>query len=201
MRIHELDANRKENCGSGFTLIELTIVLVIVGLVTTMALFSVDKLLPETRIAGAARDVGSGLRETRSLAWTRGQPYWFQYDLDDLAFRTISPFVEGENPLRLAEDEDDREHFPWNYLDIQDVEMEVWFTDGRKIRAGRTALIRFDPRGTFPYHYVIFTDKSSGDDMGNYKVYTLEVRGLTGEVSFYEGLPQIDVPTDADFAD
>jgi hypothetical protein len=180
------------------------VVLLIIGLATGGVLVAIDGFLPETRVRGVAREVGAQLRHARTLAWSRGQPYWVEYDLRQRALRTISPYVRGSEPLRLAQAPEQRDFMDWNELvaekDRDVLELEIWYPDGSKARSDQPVAIRFDPRGTFAYHFVVMIDKSEGRDSPQlWKYYTLEIRGLTGDVEFYAGLPEIHAPSEGEF--
>lgn len=199
-----LRADRARASESGLTLIEISVVLLIIGLATGGVLVAIDGFLPETRVRGVAREVGAQLRHARTLAWSRGQPYWVEYDLRQRALRTISPYVRGSDPLRLAQSPEQRDFMDWNELvaekDRDVLELEIWYPDGSKARADLPVAIRFDPRGTFAYHFVVMIDKSEGRDSPQlWKYYTLEIRGLTGDVEFYAGLPEIHAPSEGEF--
>jgi prepilin-type N-terminal cleavage/methylation domain-containing protein len=188
----------------GMTLIEISVVLLIIGLATGGVLVGVDGFMPEARVRGDAREVGAQLRHARTLAWSRGQPYWVEYELKERKMRTVSPYIRGSDPLRLAQTPDQRDFMGWNELvvpkDHAALELEIWYPDGSKARDDQPVVIRFDPRGTLPYHYVVMIDKTEGPDSPQlWKYFTLEIRGFTGDVEFYAGLPEIHAPSEADF--
>ncbi|MBK9383419.1 MAG: prepilin-type N-terminal cleavage/methylation domain-containing protein [Planctomycetes bacterium] len=188
----------------GLTLIEISVVLLIIGLATGGVLVGIDGFMPEAMVRGVAREVGAQLRHARTLAWSRGQPYWIEYDLAERRMRTVSPYVRASNPLRLATTPDQRECMSWNELvlpkDRDKLEIEIWYPDSSKARNDQPVVIRFDPRGTFAYHYIVMIDKSEGAGSPQlWKYFTLEVRGFTGDVEFYAGLPEIHAPSEADF--
>ncbi|MBL8900895.1 MAG: prepilin-type N-terminal cleavage/methylation domain-containing protein [Planctomycetes bacterium] len=188
----------------GMTLIEISVVLLIIGLATGGVLVGIDGFLPEARVRGVAREVGAQLRLARTLAWSRGQPYWIEYDLRERRMRTVSPYVRGSDPLRLAQTPEQRDFMGWYELvpqkDWEKLEIEIWYPDSTKARGDQPVVIRFDPRGTFAYHFVVMIDKSEGKDSPQlWKYFTLEVRGFTGDVEFYAGLPEIHAPSEADF--
>jgi prepilin-type N-terminal cleavage/methylation domain-containing protein len=202
LRPHQRRASRSAE--RGLTLIEISVVLLIIGLATGGVLVGVDSFLPEARVRGVARSVGAQLRHARTLAWSRGQPYWIEYDLRESKMRTISPYVRGSDPLRLAPSPEQRDFMGWYELiqpkDRDALDLEIWYPDSSKARDDQPVVIRFDPRGTFPYHFVVMIDKSEGKDSPQlWKYFTLEVRGFTGDVEFYAGLPEIHAPSEADF--
>jgi prepilin-type N-terminal cleavage/methylation domain-containing protein len=196
--IHSL--RRRER---GMTLIEISVVLLIIGLATGGVLVGIDGFLPEARVRGIARVVSSQLRNTRSLAWSRGQPYWAEYDLQEQRLRTIAPYIRGSDPLRIAQKPEERDVMRWHELvspkDRQNIDLEIWYPDNTKARIDQPVILRFDPRGTFPYHFLVMVDKSEGSLPNLWKYYTLEIRGFTGEVEFYAGLPDIHAPSEAEF--
>ncbi|MDD3951718.1 MAG: GspH/FimT family pseudopilin [Desulfobacterales bacterium] len=53
---------------SGFTLVELIVVLAVIGIGSTLAMFSIHRMLPDLRLKAAARDLQSDLNQARLRA-------------------------------------------------------------------------------------------------------------------------------------
>jgi general secretion pathway protein H len=87
----------------GFTLIEMLVVLTIAALIVGLALPRLTGATETATLRTAAHEVAAALRNTRSLAMTRGQTEAFVIDIANGAFRagTASP---GRLPrgVRLA---------------------------------------------------------------------------------------------------
>jgi general secretion pathway protein H len=78
----------------GFTLIEVTVVLVIVALVTALVMPQLSGVQSKADLRTAARGIAAGLRTTRNLAMTHGRSEAFVVDTASGAFRagsTASP--------------------------------------------------------------------------------------------------------------
>jgi general secretion pathway protein H len=67
---------------TGFTLLELLIVLAILGLTTALAVPMFSRAMPDLQAKAAARDVAAMLRSARSLAITENREVTVAVDLD-----------------------------------------------------------------------------------------------------------------------
>jgi len=70
----------------GFTLIELMLVLVVLGLVYGLVFFRLDHILTRYRLRGAARDVLATMQLARSQAVSQQRPFRVIFDMDGRAF-------------------------------------------------------------------------------------------------------------------
>ena len=89
--------------GKGFTLIELTIVLVIIGLSIALVAPSFARILNTMELTGAAKRVSAILRYGRSEAINKGQVYQILFDphLGQVRVQPIEP-MEGRKEERKA---------------------------------------------------------------------------------------------------
>ncbi len=85
----------------GFTLIELIIVLVIIGLIFGIALPNLENLSPEYSLRSAAREIGSQLEFIRSQCVIDRRKCGIQYDLENNFYRPVFPPPEDEVDLPL----------------------------------------------------------------------------------------------------
>ncbi|HVR86026.1 MAG TPA: prepilin-type N-terminal cleavage/methylation domain-containing protein [Planctomycetota bacterium] len=81
---------------SGFTLIELIAVIVIVGLIAMVTVTRLDFLVPKYRLRGAARDVGSVLGLGKAHAAANGKDVYFEVDLARGAYWLLAAFPKAE---------------------------------------------------------------------------------------------------------
>ena len=82
----------------GFTLIEILVVMVLIGLMVSMVGLSMSKSVSRAEIRNASRDVLSALRYTRTQAIVSHKEQVLMVDLEN---RTIT--APGQKPIRLPE--------------------------------------------------------------------------------------------------
>ncbi len=92
---------KRRQVQAGFTLLELTVVMVIVGIVSVSALPALDRL-SETERAAAAAEVRASLRSARSHAMALGDPTGLSVDpsTESIALVWIAP---GNSPSALLD--------------------------------------------------------------------------------------------------
>jgi prepilin-type N-terminal cleavage/methylation domain-containing protein len=87
---------------SGYTLIEMSVVLVIMGILLLVTVGRVDNLLPRYRVRSCVRDIASELRLARASAMTTGMPHYIQYDVPARTYWILSP----EKVVQVADEEE-----------------------------------------------------------------------------------------------
>src|SRR5215471_1749203 len=88
---------------AGFTLLELTIVLTILGLLAVLVVFNTRQVSPATHARSAAQAISGGLRTARSEALRTNESVLFSIDLENRTFRWgQSPQQALPNDLRLS---------------------------------------------------------------------------------------------------
>ncbi|SRR5579885_1344344 len=75
-------------CASGFTLLEMLIVLVILASVATFALPNLSRTQTKARLQSAALELAAGLRKARGIAIGSGHTASFELDTATGAFRS-----------------------------------------------------------------------------------------------------------------
>jgi prepilin-type N-terminal cleavage/methylation domain-containing protein len=179
----------------GFTLIELLGVMVILGLIASIAFVSYEALVPAAILNSAVRELASTLQETRSEAIARSQPFWIEYYFESTpehprGYRVITPFRVGPQG-GIAIREDERLALPFKPLP-ENVEFQEIAVNGISQTKGQV-VVRFDPLGTATDHAIVLVQKPYDN------VYSIEVQALTGLISFHEGVFRREAPKDADF--
>ncbi len=86
---------------SGFTLLELIVVLAILALSFAYVAPNFAHTLESVRFKSAVREVASGLRQTRGIALSQGREAVFFLDVEERTFR-IDQFHPKKLPKRLA---------------------------------------------------------------------------------------------------
>ena len=177
----------------GFTIIELMVVLVVMGLIAGGVAMSMEAALPRSRLNSEVRGLAATLQGARSDAIARNAEFLVEYDLDQDAYRVLTPFrLEGGLIGPDAEDaEDQRMALGWHHL-ADGVEIASVYIGGEQFQEG-VARVRFDPLGAASGHAVVFIQPQYEN------FYTIEVLALTGLIHFHEGLFTREPPDDGDF--
>ncbi|MEC9477410.1 MAG: prepilin-type N-terminal cleavage/methylation domain-containing protein [Planctomycetota bacterium] len=83
---------------SGFTLIELIVVITILAVLASYTIPNLDNLSPKYRLRSAARTVGQTVGWARSMGGGLGAEYVVRYDLDEHSITVILPPGEEDDP-------------------------------------------------------------------------------------------------------
>ena len=173
----------------GFTLIEVSAVIVILALVVTVATAYLDDTLPSSRLESAARSLASRIESLRTFSVAQGKSYRIEYDLARHGYRTVTPFrADG----RFAETEEERVAQAWVSLPDGVVFDDVVVGGGERIVEGIVA-IDFSPLGASVDHRIHLRREHPE------RKFTLAVAGLTGQVRFVEGYEEGAEVTESDF--
>jgi prepilin-type N-terminal cleavage/methylation domain-containing protein len=181
---------------SGFTLVEIMVVLIILGLVGGIAVSSWTSMLPRQQFNSAIRNLSEVLYETRSQAISRNREFRIRYDLDEETYAVRTPFRPGGGTVgrELADTERDSDHI-WTHetnlteggIDLKEIRIDDRvYTDGK-------VEVYFQPLGASSHHTIELTQPLF--DL----TYTLEVLPLTGEIRMHEGSYKRDPVDEGDF--
>jgi len=171
------------------------VVVVIIGMISTIIVLSIQSLLPRTRLNTAVRDLASTLHEARSDAIARNAEFLIEYyfeagDGHPRGYRVVTPFRAGGEGGLAARDE---ERMPRAWHTLPD---EVRFTsitvNGERFDSGQV-VVRFDPLGSASDHTITLIQDPYETP------YTIEVLALTGLIRFHDGDFVREYPREADF--
>ena len=180
---------------AGFSLVELTVVITILAVLSTIVYVTWEALLPRTQLNSAVRELASTLMETRSDAIARGAEFRIEYYFEDeeshpRGYRVVTPFRAG-GIGGLAAWDDERLALPWKPLP-DNVEFRSITINGQVFNRG-SCEVRFDSRGSGTEHTIVLVQKPYDN------VYTIEVQALTGMIQFHDGEFLRQTPEDKDF--
>jgi type II secretion system protein H len=187
-RARRIPAARPAGARSGFSLIELLAVIVVLGLIATMVTINWRAILPRTELHSAVRELSSVLQGTRSDAIARNAPFDVQYDLDEHRYRVVTPFRAGGG---LAPSYEERHALDWHPLPPTVRFLSI--TIGTEEYQKGIIYVRFDPLGSASGHVIVLSQPADQN------TYTIEVQGLLGLIDYHEGLFERLPPKDDDF--
>ena len=141
----------------GFTLLELLVVMVIIGLVVSLVPPLFSSAVPGARLKGAARDLAVGLRYARSQAITHNTEMAVRLDLEPPAYT-----IGGEQPHALPDD----------------VRMTVTSAATENVLPVTHHMLQFYPDGSSTGSRITLS--------GGHLAYHLDVDWLTGRIGIVE---------------
>jgi Tfp pilus assembly protein FimT len=153
----------------GVTLIELTIIAVVISVLAAMAVPSWLEYLPQLRTKAAVREAVSSLREARSLAIAQKVPYGVYFDVANGTCCLFANTVDPANPF---------------YTDADSVVTDEKIGGG--VHMGYTTFsndcVVFDPNGAASGSGAIVMNSENYQSM-----YTISVLQATGRVKLHDG--------------
>lgn len=174
----------------GYTLIEMSVVLVIMGILLMVTVGRVDNLLPRYRVRACVRDIASELRLARASAMTTGMPHYIQYDVPNRTYWILSPEKvaqtgDEEEPADTADNAFREAEYKWVKT------MERKLPDGVKFEkvmwsAEQTAeqmpvTVECTPYGSIRRHTIWITGEEDNSK------FTVTASPVTGFVELKEG--------------
>jgi prepilin-type N-terminal cleavage/methylation domain-containing protein len=165
---------------AGFTLVELMVVVVIIGLIGGVAVVSWVAMLPNQQFNTTIRNLSECLHETRSSAIARNKEFSIIYDLDEDTYVVRTPYRLGGGFMMTDEDEGRLFQTP---VDLGEAGIDIFeiHIDDSVLTNGK-AEVKFQPLGNSNYHTVQLAQPLLERE------FTLELLPLTGEIRLHDGL-------------
>ena len=183
---------------AGFTLVEMLVVIVILGLTISIASGNYQRVLPRAQLNTTVRTLSNVLQSTRSEAITRNNEFRIIYDLDANRYWVETPYKK-EGGLAMAripgeeEPDDTSERVIANLTKLENgVEFAHVRIDDETYDDGQ-CYVRYDPLGSSSAHTISLYHAPTE------RYYTIEVLALTGLIRFHEGEYIRDEVTDGEF--
>ena len=92
------DLMNPRNSNTGFTIIELIVVIALLGIIATIVVPNLDNFSPRYKLRSAARTVGQTVAWARSLGGGIGREYVIRYRLEEDTIEILLPPEEDEDP-------------------------------------------------------------------------------------------------------
>jgi len=175
---------------AGFTLIEITVVVILIGLIVSTAIVRLDNTLPSTRTESAARKILSTLDLARTTAIAKAAPYEVVFDFKEQQYGIRIPFDEEGRPVA---DPEARPMLSWLAVGDGVILRGLLDPTGQMVDDGQYAL-PFDPLGA-ARDLSLFLGSDANED------YELTVRllALTGIASVFQGHIEPEILVENDF--
>ncbi|MEM7310522.1 MAG: GspH/FimT family pseudopilin [Planctomycetota bacterium] len=174
-RVDRQSADRR----AGFSLIELMGVIIILGLIGTVAVVSWQALLPGARMNAGIRNLSEVLASARSEAIARNSVFEIWYDFDAHKYWVRTPYRVGGGLANVGEEDQhaimDETLLPEWGLEL----LQVTIDEETYTEADGQVYVRFDPLGASSAHTVVLHHPMFDS------YFTLEVLPLTGEIRFH----------------
>jgi prepilin-type N-terminal cleavage/methylation domain-containing protein len=183
----------RRRVSSGFTILELMVVIVLIGIGTTYGVIRFQAYLPKARIEGAAREIGGFLTRLRGMAVFSGRSHFIEYDLDAEAYR----IVRSTSPAEQEEGADEYLESSWFEMPEGVVIEDVQFSERDEESRG-IVRVEFTPEGEVTGHLVhLLSNEILGEEQSR---FTAELNPVTGLVGLTPGRKNYSqVRDEADF--
>jgi prepilin-type N-terminal cleavage/methylation domain-containing protein len=169
----------------GFTLVELVVVVLLVGLMMGVALTRLDYLVPKYRLRAGAREVAAVLKQGRARAVASGKDVYFEVDLSRGTYGLLVAFPPVDDHGREVEGRA-LEYGPVFQRALPDgVQfVDVIFSEKERATSGR-ARVRLSPLGS-SQHLVVNLRNTDRKDI------SFRLNGFTGGVAFHDERREAD---------
>lgn len=175
-------ASSRRRRTSGYTILELAVVIVIIGIMAATTLMEMDGITPKYRLRSSAREIGTRINWARSIAGGTGTSFHLHYDLDEGRVWLIHP-PKPDEPEDLPLDQ---RHVSNRFQAPQGVKItEVLFSNGDRASDGEVDL-EFDPFGHHGTHIVILENSEGG-------VMSVKFNSILGFVGYTPAATEFEV--------
>ncbi len=181
----------KPQAVGGFTLTELMVVVVIMGMMVSIAVFSWQKMLPDQALNSGVSTLADTIYGARNEAIARSRKFEIHYEIDKNQYWIETPYRADGGGL-VRSDTEERRILDSRDLTEKGIEIVSVTIDEKEYFDGEVE-VRFSPLGSTSHHTVVL-EHTAAD-----KTYTLEVLALTGDVRFHEGYWKRNLVDDRDF--
>ena len=159
---------------TGFTLIEMLVVVLVIGIAMALVLPNLDRLTPKHRLRSAAREVASTMELCRHLAITKVATFGLRYDVE-----APGGFTRPAYTVLLPEDEDGkRESLTPKVLPDGVFIRAVLLGSDAEVSSGE-ALVDFTSEGHGGAHIVVLENEAG-------HVISVKFQPLVGLATFYD---------------
>ena len=171
-------------------MIELMVVVILLGLIGSIAVSSWVSMLPNQQFNSAVRNLSEVLYGTRSDAIARNREFRIYYDLDNDKYWVRTPFKPGGGFASSDEEEHMLTHetdLAKSGIDVTQITIDdVAYQDG-------VVFVAFQPLGSSSHHTIVLHQTQFERD------FTLEQLPLTGDVRMTDGYFKRDPAQEGDF--
>jgi len=175
---------------AGFSLIEITAVVILIALVASVAMTRLDGVLPSTRSESAAREVLATLDFARTQAIAKAQPYEVVFDFPEQRYSIRVPFdSEGV----LIPNQEERPLLSWHHFEKGVEILGILDPRGEIVRDGIYAITFDDQGASSDVHIYIGHTENKDFEL------TLRVLSLTGIASVFQGHLEPEFLVENDF--
>ncbi len=169
------------------------VVLVIIGMMATVAMLSWQNVLPNQQFNTAIRNLSEHLYDTRSKAIAFSRRFEIHYDLDTDEYWVVSPYRRDGGGFAVSDDEERRIIYLTD-LSESGIDLTTITIDDKDYHSG-PVYVRFDPLGAGSGHRIVLQRRINQNE----NPYTLEVLPLTGEIRLHEGVLPPRIAEERDF--
>lgn len=175
---------------SGYTLIELVMVILLLGIMLSFTFAKVDYLSPRYSLRAVAREIARTVALARSQAATQGRVYFVKYRFQEKSYYILAPFEDPPTDSQAAgslgspNPSAGAPPIPalhWEPVFRKDLPAGTVFRDivvgGEKIE-DQDVTVEISPFGLTKGHVVHLTDGT--------RDYSIDINPLTGAARFHE---------------
>lgn len=181
-------STRRERARAGFSLVELLVVVVILGLLAGVTTVSWRSIAPRTALNTDLRTLAARISTARSDAIARNSEFQIIYDIDNGKYWIRPPF-NADGQYEPLEEERDILFLTVLKPGVRFREITI---DGETYTDGLVK-VRFDPLGASNDHAILLHHEPYD------RYHTIEVLALTGLLRFHDGIYRRELPDDGDF--